>query len=150
MSRKAKLETQTRVAKVRRSLWWQVGAILVAIAAVAGYLIWGQPTMASGPDPSRLTGRWLRPDGGYVLALSNPTPDGQLTAAYFNPRPINVAGAEWKLQDDQLRVFVELRDTHYPGCTYMLVHQPGTDRLVGVYFQAALGQQFDVVFERIK
>ena len=124
--------------------------ILVAIAAVAGYLIWDNPTTPSGPDPSKLIGRWLRPDGGYVLVLSNPTLDGQLTAAYSNPRPINVARAEWKLEDGHLRAFAELRDTHYPGCTYTLVYQPGTDRLVGIYFQAALGQQFDVVFERIK
>ena len=150
MTRKSRQSTQPNVEKIRRPLWWQVGATVVAIAVVAGYLIWGQPSVASGPDPSKLVGRWLRPDGGYVLALSNPAVDGQLTAAYSNPRPINVAGAEWKLQDDHLRVFVELRDTHYPGCTYMLVYQPDADRLVGVYFQAALGQQFDVVFERMK
>jgi hypothetical protein len=150
MPRKAKQASRKRGANVRRSLWWQVGAILVAIAAVVGYVILDQSIVASGPDPSKLTGRWLRPDGGYVLALSNPTADGQLTATYSNPRPINVAGAEWKLQDDHLRVFVELRDTHYPGSTYMLVYQAGTDRLAGVYFQAALGQQFDVVFERMK
>ena len=150
MSRKAKQATRTRVANVPRPLWWQVGVILVAIAAVAGYLIWDNPTTPSGPDPSKLIGRWLRPDGGYVLALSNPTLDGHLTAAYSNPRPINVARAEWKLEDGHLRAFAELRDTHYPGCTYTLVYQPGTDRLVGIYFQAALGQQFEVVFERMK
>jgi hypothetical protein len=150
MTRKSRQSTQPNVEKIRRPLWWQVGATVVAIAAVAVYLIVSQPTVASEPDPSKLVGRWLRPDGGYVLALSKPTADGQLTAAYSNPRPINVAGAEWKLQDDHLRVFVELRDTHYPGCTYMLVYQPDADRLMGVYFQAALGQQFDVVFERMK
>ena len=43
-------------------------------------------------------GRWLRPDGGYVLQLSDPGPNGELKAAYFNPQPINVSRAEWKHQ----------------------------------------------------
>ena len=150
MTRKAKREARTGVSNVPRRLRWQVGLILLAVAALAGYMLWGQDAVKSGPDPSKLTGRWLRADGGYVLSLSDPTPDGQLTAAYWNPRPINVARAEWKLLKGHLSVFAELRDTHYPGCTYTLVHRPDTDRLVGIYFQAALGQQFDVVFERIK
>jgi hypothetical protein len=90
----------------------------------------------------------LRPDGGYVLELSNPAPDGVLKAAYFNPRPINVSRAEWKIQDGLLRMFIELRDVNYPGSTYTLDYQPATDKLKGIYFQAALGQQFEVEFER--
>jgi len=101
-------------------------------------------------DPVQLVGKWQRTDGGYIMELNNPTFDGRLTAAYFNPRPINVSRSGWVLEDGNLLVFVELRDQGYPGSTYTLAHQPDTDRLVGIYFQAAAQQQFEVVFERIE
>ena len=85
-----------------------------------------------------------------MLELSSAEPDGQLKAAYFNPRPINVAVAQWKLQDGRLQVFVELRDVNYPGSTYTLSYEPITDRLKGIYFQAVQQQQFEVFFERKK
>ena len=47
-------------------------------------------------------------------------------------------------------MFVELRDVNYPGSTYTLVYQPENDQLAGIYYQAALQQQFDVFFERTK
>jgi hypothetical protein len=45
-------------------------------------------------------------------------------------------------------VFIELRDVNYPGSAYTLDYNPTTDKLMGVYFQAALGQKFAVEFER--
>jgi len=150
MAKKTKQTSRIRAANVRRPLWWLVGAVLLAVTAGAGFRIWDKPAAASRPDPSKLIGRWLRPDGRYVLVLSDPSPDGRLTAVYFNPRPINVERAEWKLKDGHLTAFAELRDKGYPGSTYTLVYQPGTDRLAGIYFQAALRQKYDVVFERIK
>jgi len=48
------------------------------------------------------------------------------------------------------RLFIELRDAGYPGSTYELIHDPRSDLLSGVYFQAAMGQRFDVVFVRKK
>ena len=103
----------------------------------------------AGPDPTRLVGRWLRPDGGYVLDLSDPGSDGQLKAAYFNPRPIHVSHAAWKLRKGHLIAYVELRAPNYPGSTYTLIYDPVRDRLVGIYFQAAIRQKFEVEFERI-
>jgi len=150
MTRKTKKATRARAAGARRPGWWIVGVILLAVVAVVGYRIWEKNAAAPGPDPSTLVGRWLRTDGGYVLELSDPAPDGLLKAAYFNPRPINVSRAEWKVQDDHLRAFVELRDVHYPGSTYTLDYRPATDRLEGIYFHAASRQQFDVEFERTK
>lgn len=150
MSKKTKQATKVQTPDARRFGWWMVGVILLAVVVVGGYWIWEKNAAAPGPDPSKLIGWWLRPDGGYVLELSDPAPDGLLKAAYFNPRPINVSRAEWKLQDGYLSAFVELRDVHYPGSTYTLAHHPATDRLVGIYFQAALRQQFHVVFKRIK
>jgi len=104
---------------------------------------------AAVPDPANLVGRWQRTDGGYILQLSDPGPDGRLNAAYFNPHPIHVARAAWKHQGGHLGVFIELRAPNYPGSTYTLAYDPRRDRLVGIYFQAAIGQQFEVEFERI-
>lgn len=139
---------QARGTVARRSLWRIVIAILLTSGVAAGYWFWQQDATASGPNPSDLIGRWLRADGGYVLELSDPAPEGQLKAVYFNPRQINISHAEWKLKDGLLRVFIELRDVNYPGSTYTLDYKPATGTLTGVYFQAALRQQFDVEFKR--
>ena len=48
-----------------------------------------------------------------------------------------------------MKVFLELRDVHYPGSTYTLTYDPARDQLQGVYYQAALQQRFDVVFVRM-
>ena len=148
MTRQAKKGTQALAAKASRRGRWIVSVVIVAAAALVGYAIWGTSAPAAGPDPSKLVGRWIRPDGGYVLESSECTPDGVLKAGYFNPRPINVARAEWKRQDGQLGVFVELRDVNYPGSTYTLVYDPATDRLAGIYFQAVQQQHFEVIFQR--
>lgn len=102
----------------------------------------------AAPDVRQVLGRWLRPDGGYVLELSSVQADGKLEAAYANPRPIRVARAEVTATSGRPRVFIELRDTGYPGCTYQLAYDAQADQLKGVYFQAALQQEFDVVFVR--
>lgn len=150
MTKKTKQAIGICTANKHRPLWWRVGVIFLAIAAVASCLMLNKPAMAAETDPAKLVGRWVRPDGGYVLQLSDPIFDGRLTAGYFNPRAINVSHAEWKLKDGHLMVFVELRDEGYPGSTYTLVYHPDSDRLVGIYFQAKLRQKFDVEFKRIK
>ncbi|OGR31583.1 MAG: hypothetical protein A2139_13870 [Desulfobacca sp. RBG_16_60_12] len=73
-----------------------------------------------------------------------------MVTAYFNPRPINVSRAEAAQEGTTTKVFIELRDTNYPGSTYTLAYDPQSDQLKGVYFQAALQQSFDVVFVRMK
>jgi len=122
--------------------------ILLAVVFSAGFWLWYKHAEPPAPDSSKLIGRWLRPDGGYLLVFRDFAPDGRLTAAYFNPRPIKVAQAEWKLQGSQLSAFVELRDVNYPGSTYTLTYDPATDRLAGVYFQAVQRQHFEVEFQR--
>jgi hypothetical protein len=110
----------------------------------------GQPAVATSgqSEAQRLVGRWVRPDGGYVLELRDATKGGGLKAAYFNPRPINVAKAEWRQKDNALTVFVELRDLNYPGSTYTLQYDPASDRLKGTYFQAVEKQTFAIEFAR--
>jgi hypothetical protein len=61
-----------------------------------------------------------------------------------------VARAEVSQEETTTKVFIELRDTNYPGSTYTLTFDPQSDQLKGTYFQAALQQSFDVVFVRIK
>lgn len=108
------------------------------------------PATAATADSQKLLGRWLRPDGGYVLELKSVAPDGKLTASYNNPSPINISQAEVRKEAGALKVFVELRDQNYPGCTYTLTYDPEHDVLAGVYFQAMMGEKFDVAFERMK
>ena len=98
----------------------------------------------------KLEGRWQRGDGGYVIDIRGVAADGKITAAYFNPRPVNVAGAEASMADGALKVFIELRDINYPGSTYQLSYDSATDRLRGTYFQAMLRESYAVEFGRVK
>jgi hypothetical protein len=97
-----------------------------------------------------LSGRWLRPDGGYILDIRDVDARGKIDAVYLNPRPIPVARAEATRDSSTLRVFVELRAPGYPGSTYTLTYDPQRDQLAGLYFQAALQQRFDVVFVKVQ
>ena len=137
-------------ADARRRLRFFIIVTVWAVMAVGGASPALKHAIAAEADPVKVVGRWMRTDGGYVLELRDPTFDGRLAAAYFNPRPINVSRSGWALKDGNLLVLVELRDQGYPGSTYTLTYQQDTDRLVGIYFQAAAQQQFEVVFERIE
>jgi hypothetical protein len=110
------------------------------------------PAAAPTADPAfqKLQGRWLRPDGGYVIEIKSAGEDGRLDAAYFNPKPIHVARAVAAREGSAVKVFIELRDVNYPGSTYRLFHDPASDQLKGVYYQALLQQSFEVFFERLK
>ena len=60
-----------------------------------------------------LHGRWLRPDGGYILDIRDVDASGKIDAVYLNPRPIHVARAEATGDGATLQVFVELRAPGY-------------------------------------
>src|SRR5512147_1971506 len=47
-----------------------------------------QPASALIPKSAfeKLTGLWQRPDGGYLIEIRSVGPDGEMDAAYFNPR----------------------------------------------------------------
>lgn len=99
---------------------------------------------------TKMLGRWVRLDGGYVLELRNPDISGKLEAGYFNPKSINVSRAIWMQGNGGLQVAVELNDTGYPGATYVLSHDAQGDRLVGQYTQPQMQQTFEVEFIRQK
>ena len=98
----------------------------------------------------RLAGKWVRPDGGYVLQLRNVESSGELKASYYNPKSINVGTSNWKVDDGNLAVFVELHDINYQGSKYDLQYDPASDRLKGKYFQAPTGRTYDVEFVRVQ
>jgi hypothetical protein len=99
-------------------------------------------------EPDKLVGNWLRPDGGYVIEILEVHEQGTLNARYLNPRPINIAKAEWKVKDGRLNVFILFDDVNYPGSTYTLDYFPDRDQMVGAYFQAVQQQSYYVEFIR--
>jgi hypothetical protein len=105
---------------------------------------------AVSPELTKLVGKWQRPDGGYVVDIRSVDPSGKLDVGYFNPNPINVSRAAAWRDKGATKVVIELRDVNYPGSTYNLELNPETDQLFGQYFQAALGETFEVVFSRLK
>lgn len=115
------------------------------------------PELRPDPDPiapvditeDTIIGRWIRPDGNYVLEITSITEDKNLEAAYFNPRPINIALAEIKAQDG-IRIYVEFDDTNYEGSYYDLRYDPVNDALAGNYYQATYGQTYQIAFIRME
>jgi hypothetical protein len=137
MRKKGQQRKQRQAAASRRVVWWVAGVVVLAMAAYIGYRSLNKATAPAGPDPAKLAGRWLRPDGGYILQLSEPRGKGELKAAYFNPRPIHVARAEWKDQEGRLGVFVDFRDRNYPGSTYTLTYNPIRLRVRSIIFDSS-------------
>ncbi len=136
----------------RPPLWvFVLGGIALAVSLLIFSL--GNGTQPTGQAPSReevagLVGRWVRPDGGYVLDIRGVAADGTLDVGYFNPMPIKVARGEVARDGDAIRVFIELRDVNYPGSTYRLRYDPEGRHLAGEYVQPLSGQRFDVAFVR--
>jgi len=106
------------------------------------------PAVTNTASENVLSGRWLRPDGGYVIEVREAQSNGKLEAYYFNPGSINVSRAEWRREHDGLHIFIELRDQNYPGATYKLHYLPDKDQLAGEYYQPTYQQTFDVYFIR--
>jgi len=130
-----------------------VVAILILISAKGHFLRFRSgdlvaSTSAEKPDFQSLLGDWVRPDGGYVIKIRNVDPEGGLDAGYFNPRPIHISRSVASAKKGKINVFIKLQDKGYPGSTYTLVYHEKNEALVGIYYQAALKQSFDVAFVR--
>jgi len=127
--------------KYRTHLLARLGLLILLLTGSAVF---------AADDFQTLIGRWQRPDGGYVMEIRSIAPDGKMLGGYFNPRPINVSQAQASLQKGYIKVEVELRDTGYPGSRYTLIYDQPNDRLIGWYYHAVSGQNFEVVFVRQK
>lgn len=119
--------------------------LVLVIAAHAG---WAKEPKKNLADIRKIEGNWIRPDGGYVLEIKQVKKDGTLEAAYFNPSPINVYEARYRIVNAQILIFIELRDTNYPGSTYQLRYNAANDHLEGTYFQALAKQTYHIEFSR--
>ena len=144
-------------------------SLICAAVGAGGWLFYYESGMRNTPKPEasnaqkskdemvqtvspenfqNLVGRWIRPDGGYIIEIRNVDSSGLLQAAYFNPRPIHVSQARLTFENKGPQVFIELRDVGYPGATYTLAYHPKQDVLAGRYYQPAVSQSFEVVFVR--
>jgi len=97
---------------------------------------------------SVIAGQWARIDGSYTLRVENVMSDGTSDVSYFNPGRIHVAESRVSAQEGRIKLFVDLRDEGYPGCTYTLFYYPEEDVLAGAYYQAAVGRTYEVIFVR--
>ena len=132
-----------------RGLAYAVAVMLAAAAQAQVRATAPEATAAQSAAPfSALVGRWVRPDGGYVIKIDSVGADGQLDAAYANPTPLPFARAEASREGDQLRLFFELTAGGYGGSTYKLAFDPAGDTLRGVYYQANARESYDIYFER--
>ena len=126
--------------------------MLVAAALAAGFWWRNQLGVSAqgGPGIERLAGHWFRPDGGYVIDIKQVDKDGRMDVSYFNPKSIHVARAQASRVGGSVKAVLELRDQNYPGSRYDFAYDPALDSLSGVYYQAALQQNFPVTFVRMK
>ena len=130
----------------------------LAVAAALGFAWYRSRDNLTAPSAvvegtagfQALRGRWIRPDGGYVMEIRSVADTGRMETAYFNPNPIHVSRAEASRKGEAVIVFIELRDVNYPGSTYTLIHEPKSDQLEGIYYQAATGQSYEVFFRRME
>ena len=95
-----------------------------------------------------LKGAWVRPDGGYTIAIAGVAPNGQIDATYYNPNKLPFAKAQAVREGMTTKVSLELRAGGYNGSTYELVYDRVNDRLKGIYYQAVAQQKFEVTFVR--
>jgi hypothetical protein len=127
-------------------------AIASVIFPVRAEPLAGAPVAASKSELATtfdaLPGRWVRPDGGYVIAIKSVDAGGKLEASYANPNPLPFYAAMATQEGGRLKLFFELRAGGYEGSTYTLNYDAAGDRLTGAYYQAVARQTFEVVFVR--
>ena len=164
-------ETTTQVRQPNTRILWVMGGIvcatLVAIILTVFFVVpvKRNNAVAAGPVTAQagkkqafesvalefdtLKGKWVRPDGGYMLEIRKLLPDNALEVAYFNPNPIHVGQAKLFKERGFTKVFVELQDVNYPGSTYTLIYDKENDLLRGVYYQATQQEEYPIFFERL-
>lgn len=107
-------------------------------------------TVSADSLQSVLKGKWLRSDGTYTIEIFSVKDGGKMDAGYFNPNPINVGSSAWMINEGNILVEIVLKDANYPGSKYNLLYDRQNDLLMGNYFQAVQGINYDVIFTRNK
>jgi len=130
--------------------YFKIGIIVIILAWAVFLQDAETAASAEKPDFKVIIGEWVRPDGGYIVRVRDVNPDGSVDAGYFNPGKINIAEANVSLWKGMVKLFIKLQDKGYPGSTYTLYYYPEKDALAGFYYQAAIGQTYEVVFFRKK
>jgi hypothetical protein len=145
---------------MKRMHYVAMSLVVVSLPVVAGMFpaqaepLPGAPaasSIAASDSPAAfasLPGRWVRPDGGYVISIKSVDAAGKLDASYANPNPLPFYTAMATADDGTLKIFFELRAGGYNGSTYTLNYDAAGDQLKGTYYQAVAKQTFDVVFVR--
>jgi len=105
-------------------------------------------TSESSTAFAALLGRWVRPDGGYVISIKSVDASGKLEATYANPNPLPFQSAIATNDRGALKLNFELQAGGYNGSTYTLTYDVAGDRLQGTYYQAVAKQTFAVIFLR--
>src|SRR5574341_375533 len=154
------VSSRTTLQSARRRIPLVLPILLAASVVAVVFFFWlgkeitnsptaANETTAASTDLQKLKGQWLRPDGGYIIEIRSIEADGKVQAAYYNPKPIRVSRATAGQEGAAATLFIELNDVGYPGSTYTLNYDPANDRLLGIYYQAAMQQSFEVVFVRM-
>ena len=118
------------------------------LSAVCAIFLFACADAPAPQQPQNLwEGQWLRVDGTYQLIVEQKE-EGAFTAAYLNPRPVNVQKVEVQVKQEREHLVIILNDVGYPGAVYDLVYSPTADRLVGTYANPNAGQTYDVSFTR--
>jgi hypothetical protein len=129
--------------KRKEMIVWGIMAICLISVQMAGSAASAQPL-----NLKIVAGEWGRIDGDYALRVENVGFDGTADVGYFNPGPIHVAESRVFAEDGRIKLFVKLQDEGYPGSTYTLYYYSEKDVLAGLYYQAATGQTYEVIFTR--
>jgi hypothetical protein len=126
-------------------------ALSLPTASVAGFFpaqaepLPGVPVASSTSESpgafARLPGRWVRPDGGYVINIKSVDAGGKLDASYANANPLPFYTATAKADGGALKIFFDLRAGGYD-------YDVANDQLKGTYYQAVAKQRFEVFFVR--
>lgn len=127
----------------------------VAILTLLNFICISAPLAGDSPSIETpafdvLAGSWTRTDGNYVIRVGGIKADGSVAAEYFNPKQIHVSQANASVEKKLVKLYVKLQGKGYPGSTYSLYYYAEKDALVGFYYQAVLGQTFEVVFLRTR
>jgi len=129
--------------KQTRSSPWAVIAVCLAVMQMTVGVAAAQPL-----NFKVIAGQWARIDVSYTLQVEDVTSEGAVNVRYYNPGEIHVAQSQAGIQKGRIKLFVKLQDKGYPGCTYTLFYYPEQDVLAGAYYQAAVGQTYEVIFVR--